>query len=164
MSERTKTHVTLLLDASGSMSPLQDDVIGATNQFADDQAKIEGECKVSVIAFDSHNHAQILRDRVNVNDYEPITATEYVPRGGTPLLDAMGEAIQRIKDKPKWQQVFAVYDFRKALEAVGQENSSAEWTNDSLAKLVKAKTDDHEWRDIHSLSSPLSMVCSPVAA
>lgn len=135
---RTKTHLTFLVDASGSMGSIRQDVIGGVNAMIEDQRQETGKCRITIIAFDSRQPSQVIRDRVKLKDCKDLTIDEYQPRSMTPLLDAMGQAITRIEDKDDWQQIFAVY-------TDGMENASKEYTTGSLKALVESKIKDHEW-------------------
>ena len=46
------TDITVLLDKSGSMGPLQEDTIGGFNKFIEGQAKVDGDANLSLIMFD----------------------------------------------------------------------------------------------------------------
>lgn len=47
------THVTFVLDSSGSMSSIREDTIGGFNTFLEDQRAEDGTATVSLVDFDS---------------------------------------------------------------------------------------------------------------
>ena len=46
--------ITVVLDRSGSMSSLSDEVIGAFNSFVDEQKQVAGTAVFSLVQFDDH--------------------------------------------------------------------------------------------------------------
>lgn len=127
-----ETLVSFLLDRTGSMQSIKDDVIGGFNQFIDEQAKQKGKCKFVFTLFDSQSIDVEQYD--DVKDVPHLTPKTYVPRAGTPLLDAIGKTIHlvsEIKDAPK-RVLFVVY-------TDGEENSSREYSHDAVRALVKEK-------------------------
>ena len=58
------------------------------------QKQAEGEALISTVLFD--NVSEVLHDRVNVKDIQPMTEHDYTVRGTTALLDAIGGAIHHI--------------------------------------------------------------------
>ena len=49
---KNSTDIIIVLDRSGSMSPLQADVIGGFNRFLDDQKKVPGDATLTLVQFD----------------------------------------------------------------------------------------------------------------
>lgn len=138
-----KFDITVLLDRSGSMQGRKDDHIGGIRSFVNDQ-KGQGETDFTFIQFDSNNAFELVLDGVNIESVDT-DKLELVPRGGTPLLDAMGKTIahieSRIKGKEKDTQVVLM------IVTDGEENSSREWKRDTLKKAVESK--DGDWKILY---------------
>lgn len=85
------THVTFVLDASGSMQKIAADTVGGFNSFLADQRAEEGEATVSLYEFDSTvSSVYEVRDL----DAAPELSSEtYTPGGQTALHDAIVTAI-----------------------------------------------------------------------
>ena len=49
------THIVVLLDRSGSMAPIANDVIGGFNQYLEEQQKDGSDARISIVLFDSQN-------------------------------------------------------------------------------------------------------------
>lgn len=94
------TEIVFILDRSGSMSGLEQDTIGGFNSMINQQKNAEGEALVSTILFD--NVSEVLHDRINVKDIQPLTDHDYMVRGCTALLDAIGGAIHHIGNIHKY--------------------------------------------------------------
>ena len=139
------SHITVILDRSGSMASIRDDVVGGLNTLLEKQKGVPGECTVTLVQFDTENAYEILRDFVPIATIEPLGA-EYKPRGGTPLHDAVGKGIvltgERLAamqeaDRPAKVIFVVVTD--------GQENSSREYTAAMVAGMVKEQEEKYGW-------------------
>ena len=54
MTDPNRTHITAVLDRSGSMRNLAADTIGGFNKFLEDQKATEGEATLTLVLFDDH--------------------------------------------------------------------------------------------------------------
>lgn len=136
-----RTHLYILLDRSGSMESIRDDVIGGFNAFLDAQRLDGGDAKVTLVQFDTENANELVIDHAPITKVKPLTRHTFVPRGGTPLLDATGHIIARVQERVAVRRRAG-----KAPEAIvvvtitdGEENSSHEHTRRSVTNLVKAR-------------------------
>lgn len=93
------TELVFILDRSGSMSGLEADTIGGFNSMIEKQKKEAGEALVSVVLFD--DQTEVIYDRADIRQIQPMTDEQYFVRGCTALLDAIGGAISHIKDVRK---------------------------------------------------------------
>ena len=85
--KKNLTEIVFILDRSGSMSGLEADTIGGFNSMIAKQKKQDGEALVSTVLFD--NVSEVIHDRVNIRDIQPMTGRDYTVRGCTALLDAI---------------------------------------------------------------------------
>ena len=88
-------HLYVLLDRSGSMTAIADDVIGGFNQLLADQQADGADARMTLVQFDSDDPEDVVADAVPVLEMLPLTGVTFVPRGGTPLLDATGRLVAR---------------------------------------------------------------------
>ena len=132
--------ICIVLDRSGSMESCRMDALGAVNaylrQVRDDA---DMNARASVILFDTVS-IDCIRDHVAAATCPDITANEYQPRGGTPLLDAVGHAVGLLEkhSKPSTRSILVVM-------TDGEENSSREYSKEAIAKLLKRKQDENGW-------------------
>lgn len=92
------TELILLLDRSGSMASCLSDTEGGMNSFIRDQRGLVGDVNVTFILFDTANPCEIVHDRTpiaNVGDLR------LLPRGGTPLYEAICKTIDHVKERLK---------------------------------------------------------------
>lgn len=119
--------ILVILDRSGSMQDAKSDHEGGLKSFVEDQKELEGDVRFTLVQFDSTNPCEIVYDRVPIADVSKI---QLIPRGGTPLHDAIGKAVSHLRAKnPKQVIAMVITD--------GENNDSKEWTKDRVQALVK---------------------------
>lgn len=135
----TKTHVYFILDRSGSMGMIRDDVIGGFNTYIAEQKDAgNDDMLLTLVQFDSQDSFEVLEEATPIAKVRDLDSSVYVPRAGTPLLDAEGQAIAMAKTR-----ALALESDKKEPEAIvfvsytdGMENTSHEY---KLADVKKAK-------------------------
>lgn len=90
------TDILVILDRSGSMAKGRTDHEGGLRSFVDDQQALAGDVRLTLVQFDDHDPCDVVYDRTPIHD---VTRIELVPRGGTPLLSAVGRAIAHLKGR-----------------------------------------------------------------
>lgn len=139
ISPSATPHVHMLIDRSGSMASLRSDVIAGINAFVADQATStqDGRCLMSLYQFDTSGH-DTLFSGLDVTDVREATDADFLPRGGTPLFDAIGKTItaaQLALESPHTGAELPIV----VIFTDGEENSSREYTRDAIFALIKAK-------------------------
>ncbi len=124
-----RTHIVTILDRSGSMQDAKADHEGGLRSFVEDQKQLDGEVLFTFVQFDTQDPCEIIYDAVPIDSVKSITL---IPRGGTPLLDAVGKTLAHVEPKttPDDQIIVMVI-------TDGEENESREWKKDALAQRVK---------------------------
>ena len=141
------THISVLLDRTGSMETIRQDTIGGFNSFLKSQKETGGFSTMTLVQFDSQNPYEIIHDFKSLEEVPELTRKTYVPRASTPLYDAMGKAIidleQKLAAMPE-----ATRPTRVMLVIVtdGQENSSKEFDKKMVQKLIKEKQQKLDWQ------------------
>jgi von Willebrand factor type A domain. len=137
------THVTFVLDSSGSMSKIEDDTRGGFNIFLQEQREEEGSATVSLYQFDS-NVRVVYRSRP-IEEAPTLDTDNYRPGGKTALHDAITQAIDGIADH------LAGLPERKCPENVivvvltdGKENAS-ETPDEVVRDRVETCRDEDDW-------------------
>ena len=97
--KKNLTEIVFILDRSGSMAGLEDDTIGGFNAMIQKQKGEDGEAYVSTVLFD--NHTEVIHDRVDIQQIQPMTRKDYYVRGCTALLAEWTEC-QYPGKKPQW--------------------------------------------------------------
>lgn len=140
MTDPNYTALLLIVDRSGSMQSIRDEMVGALTALLDDQAAEPGMLTVDVVIFDH----EILRTHTLVSP--AAVDIDLVPRGSTALHDALGIAVTDFgatlaalpeHARPSTVQVVVVTD--------GHENASQEWTADAVRQLVRRQIEIYSW-------------------
>lgn len=138
-----KTLVTLLLDRSGSMETVRDDTIGAINAYLDTLREAESDMRFSLVLFDSDYAGtmslQALVEAAPLDEVPPLTRESYVPRGGTPLIDAACATIRAVSESLARRRNADPVKVVMAIQTDGQENNSCENDWKTLRKLISEK-------------------------
>lgn len=130
-----KTDIIVVLDRSGSMSAIVDDMKGGFDTLIAEQKDVPGRCDVSLYQFDDRYEA--VYESLDIKD---VPNLELVPRGMTALFDAVGktinshsEKLSKVRNKP--QVLFVII-------TDGQNNSSKEYSAEQIKKLITEKSED----------------------
>lgn len=141
------TDITVIIDRSGSMGHVVNDVIGAFNNFIDDQKKVDGEATLTLIQFD--NIYTVNYEAVDIQSVKYLNMTTYQPRGTTALNDAVGKAItstgKRLSNMAECDRPDKVI---MIIQTDGEENSSTEYTSNCLNSMIKEQSDKYSWKFI----------------
>ena len=132
------TELVFILDRSGSMGGLESDTIGGFNGMIARQKKEGEKINVTTVLFD--DEVEIVHDRFPIEIIEPLTDKEYFVRGCTALLDAVGQAINKIDNVQK--HLPEDHKAGKVLFVIttdGLENSSEEFTYKDIKRMIEAK-------------------------
>lgn len=145
--QKNYTHISVVLDRSGSMRAIADDMIGGFNQFLAEQQKVPGKGTITLIRFD--NEIDTVCDFINLLEAHPINQEILKPRGNTALLDAIGYGLAKTgerlasmaeDDKPNKVIFLIITD--------GQENASKEYTYKKISEQVSHQTEVYKWEFI----------------
>lgn len=143
--ENNKMEIIFILDRSGSMLGLESDTIGGYNAMLKKQQQEPGKALLTTVLFD--DRYELLHDRMNLNEIEPITNKEYFVRGTTALLDALGKTITKLANELKQENA----DDRQVMCIIttdGMENASKEFSYDKIRKLITQQQEKYGWEFI----------------
>jgi len=129
-----KTHIICIVDKSGSMSGLQNDVIGSFNRFIDEQRELSTEANKAKVTLNLFNESSnFIYLKSDITEVVGLDKGTYVPRGGTALYDAIGHTINKLINKKR-----AIV----LIHTDGEENSSKVYNKELIKQLVKQKTEE----------------------
>ena len=140
------TDITFIVDKSGSMGPLRNDTIGGINTFLADQKKLtEGKTVLTMIQFSTSSEVTINKSDIILVD--PLGLEDYVTGGGTALLDAVGDAID--KAGKRFRSMREAQRPSKVLFVIitdGEENSSTRFSLDQIKNMITEQQDSYKWQ------------------
>lgn len=138
------TEIVFILDRSGSMGGLETDTIGGFNAMLERQKKAEGEALLSTLLFS--NETEVLHDRADIRQVEPLSLQDYRVGGSTALLDAIGGAIRHIgnlhrETRPEERPAHTLF----VITTDGQENASRRYGYAELKRLIERQKERYGW-------------------
>lgn len=141
------THISIILDRTGSMQEIRDDTIGGFNAFLKDQKDQLGTVTLTLVQFDSQDPYEKIHSFKPLHEVPELTRETFIPRASTPLLDAMGHGIIDLEHSlaklPDDQQPSKVV---LMIITDGQENSSREFRKEQIAKMIQKKQEQNQWQ------------------
>lgn len=127
------SHITILVDRSGSMSSIARDMEGSLKTFLSDQRELPGECLVTLHTFDDQFETQFTN--VPVGEVKDI---KIMPRGMTALTDALGKSLAMAKEQERDKNIFIVI-------TDGGENSSRECKMSDVKDTIQELDKSDDW-------------------
>lgn len=150
------THITVILDRSGSMESIRDDTVGGFNAFLKAQQELPGTATLTLVQFDSTDPYEVIHHFRPLAEVAPISRETFVPRGSTPLLDAIGRGINdleaqlaKLAERPAKAFFVIITD--------GQENASREFNRARIEEMIRTKQATSQWQFVF-LSADLAAV------
>lgn len=128
----------IILDESGSMSRVTGQTISGCNETLNGIRSSAAEDKeqlqfVSIYCFDTTNSRYII-ENTPIEKVKDLTSNDYCPNACTPLYDAIGNTVSRLKkiatNSDSIGKVTIITD--------GYENASQEWNHSSVVELIES--------------------------
>lgn len=144
MTKENFTSINVIIDQSGSMGHLTQDTIGSFNTFLSEQKLVPGEAVVTLTTF--NNESNVVHNFVKLASVPDLDKRTYSPRGGTALLDAMGETINSVGAK-----LAAMPEDERPSKVIfliitdGEENSSRTFTKEQIKSMVEHQSQVYSW-------------------
>ena len=139
--ETKNLHIYFLLDRSGSMASMATDVIGGFNTFLAAQSADGEDAVMTLVQFDSENSHEVLADALALSNVAKLDAGTFLPRGGTPLYDAIGHVVAdaTIRIEARTSTKAPAEDILFVIFTDGEENQSVEYTRQNMFDLISRK-------------------------
>lgn len=135
--------IVVILDRSGSMASIRNDMIGGFNQFLSEQKKVPGKATMSLVRFD-HEYEPIYRE-VPLVEAPDLTPENFVPRGNTALYDAIGRTLVTLMESREKTPASIPDKTLILLITDGEENASLEYTHDRVKELLEECKTKRGW-------------------
>ncbi len=143
-----KTIYHYLIDKSGSMSGMENEVISGFNQQLNTLKDLKQELPnqdfiVSLTFFDD-----VMQNVVSFGEVEqllPLTRNIYRPNGSTALLDAIGKSVRDIQEKYASLIAYGHVSIVMVILTDGHENASRYYTYHMIASMIKELEQTGHW-------------------
>jgi uncharacterized protein YegL len=126
----------ILLDRSGSMASRWDEALSSVNAYVDELKKNNTAARITVGLFDDFSGLSfdLVRKNVPVEHFEAVSEQDGMPRGSTPLFDAIGR-ISNLAHEAKAEKTVLV------IMTDGYENTSRELNKNDVKKIIDSFKD-----------------------
>lgn len=144
MTKKDLTEVVLIVDRSGSMCSVAEDMEGGMREFVKSQVEDPGETKITYTRFDGI--VEHILDNVSSNEVA-LDSLVLQPRGSTALLDGIGHTLVKVGNRLS----ITPEDQRPSLVVVvivtdGGENSSSEYKYEQIKDLIELQKNKYNWQ------------------
>lgn len=142
---KPKTHISYLLDETGSMLRQYRETVDGFNEYIQTLQAEKGAKKnrFTLTKFNSCR-VQVAHDAVPLSEVQPLTTDNYKPECTTPLLDAVGRTIRAMEASEKH------YDrLLMVIMTDGVENASKEYDHVAIRKLIEQKQSQGNWTFVY---------------
>lgn len=137
MTNPNRTHITAVIDRSGSMQSMLKETVAGINRFCQEQAALPGDVEFTLAVFDNMYEERF--SSANLKSLRAITEEDVMPRGGTALYDAIARATtetgNRLSAMPENERPGKVI---LLIITDGMENCSTDYCGEGGRKRVKA--------------------------
>lgn len=145
MTNPNLTEIIVVLDRSGSMTSIKNDMEGGFNAFIAKQREVPKDIRVTLVQFDT-----VVETVYQERPVKDVSALELVPRGSTALYDALGKTINavgsRLKAKPEKDRPHQVLF---VIVTDGEENASQEFHAKQIQEMITTQRDVFSWEFIY---------------
>lgn len=128
------TEFLYIIDASGSMYGLTDDVIGGFNSFIKEQNTLKDKAYLTTVLF--NNFINTLYQSKDINLIKYMDRGIYKASGSTALFDAIGSSVLSLSERAKTKKVMVI------IMTDGYENSSRLFSRSKIKRIIEMKTND----------------------
>jgi len=126
------------------MAPIANDVIGGFNTFIDEQIRNGADARMTIVQFDSQDPQDVTIWGAPLPEITHLDSQTFVPRGGTPLLDATGLLIGRtmVDQAARVAAGLHAEDIIFVTITDGEENQSREFNLAQIRELIGKRTEE----------------------
>jgi Mg-chelatase subunit ChlD len=138
------THICIVLDASGSMSSIEDDTKGSFNSFIKAQREAGGKTVFDLYQFS--DEVKRLVEHVDLATFKDDLMARYNCSGCTALndavciaIDTLGKELAAMKEEDRPENVLMV------IITDGFENASRQFSSKDVKDRIKHQTEKYNW-------------------
>lgn len=138
------THICIVLDASGSMSDIEDDTKGSFNSFIKAQKAAEGKTVLDIYQFSGE--VRRIVEHVDLASFSDDLMARYTCSGCTALndavctaIDTLGQEFAAMKEEVRPENVLMV------IITDGFENASRKFSSSDVKERIKHQTEKYNW-------------------
>lgn len=144
-------HLCIVLDASGSMEVIEEDIKGSIKAFMSEQKQEEGKTVLDVFQFS--NQTRRIVEHVDASECKEEFMDNYRCCGSTALNDAVCTAIDTLgREFAAMEESQRPCHVIFAIVTDGHENASREFTLDDVKERIDRQTREYNWEFVYLAS------------
>jgi len=136
--------IVTIINKSGSMKALVEETVGAYNNFIEQQKVLPGDAMLTTVLYNTAYKTP--HNRKPIKKAKPITAKDFVAKGKSALLDALGDTINDIGLKlfntPEAERPGKVIFF---IITDNPDTASKEYFHDQIRYMVEHQHNVYNW-------------------
>ena len=128
------TEFLYIMDASGSMYNITDDVIGGFNQFLQEQQTQKDKAYLTSVLF--NYDVNTLYESKDIQLVTKLDRLSYKAQGSTALYDAIGQSVMNLENRVQTKKVMVT------IMTDGYENASKYFTRSKIKRIIEKKSSE----------------------
>jgi len=137
--------IVLILDESGSMESIRNDMLKSINDLIKEQKQVkERPSTFTLVKFSDKVNRYI--SNKPLDNIKLLSSEDYTPNGSTALYDAIGDTINWFRNEK---------DVLMVIVTDGQENSSTKYNKQQINSMIEQKKETNKWSYVY-LSNDLN--------
>lgn len=138
-----KTHITFVLDSSGSMDQIAADTKGGYNSLLKEQRTEEGTATVTL--YDFNSSVEQLYQAEPIAEAPELTDENYTPGGNTALYDALATAIRDTGERIASMSNDNTPDHVMVVTLTDGKENASETPQETVRELVELRQTEDNW-------------------
>lgn len=131
--------IVIVLDESGSMAPIRNDMMNAINDLIKEQQQIkERPATFTLVKFNDKVN-RVIKNKP-LSDIKVLTTEDYNPTGSTALYDCIGDTIEWFRNER---------DVLMVIVTDGQENASRSFDKGEVNRMIDEKKKNNGWTYVY---------------
>ena len=148
MPQENYVHLCIVLDASGSMEVIEDDIKGSFKTFMAEQKREKGKTVFDVFQFSDHTKRIV--EHADMREYKEDLMDSYRCDGRTALYDALCKSIDTLgrefaampEEERPGKVIFTIV-------TDGHENASRFFTLEDVKERIARQTNEYAWEFVY---------------
>jgi hypothetical protein len=134
-----KFKIVIVLDESGSMESIKNNMLKSLNILITEQKEIKGRPSTfTLVKFNDKINRKI--ENMPLEEIRLLTTEDYTPQGSTALYDAIGTTINRFRNE---------HDVMLVIITDGQENASTTYNKEYVTQKLDEKKKYNNWSYVY---------------
>lgn len=131
--------IVIVLDESGSMESIKEDMKNAINSLVTEQQQIKGRPSTFTLVKFNDKVNRVIKNKP-LEDINMLSSEDYKPNGSTALYDCIGDTIEWFRNEK---------DVLMVIVTDGQENASRSFSKNEVNRMIENKKKNNNWTYVY---------------